>query len=252
MKRWIIILLMLPLLLVGCSREEKLPDMATVEDSGILTIGVTQCPPFAVDEAGQWTGFDVALAEAICKELGVEARFVEIPWADRWALLNDRTVDCIVGCVTATDDLAFRVDLSQTYLASAPVLLTGVELAEETNFTDVKIAAEGDSACALAAVACLGQVSMVYAADQQEALDLLMNGEVQCAVVDRIVAGSIDTSGVIQRTDLELGVHELAVATRLNSDLTDAINKALTTLQIRGELDKLAETYQIGDALVVG
>lgn len=252
MKRWIIILLMLSLLLVGCSREEKLPDMEAVEDSGILKIGATQCPPFAVNEEGQWTGFDVALAEAICKELGVEARFVEIPWADRWALLNDRTVDCVVGCVTATDDLAFRVDLSQTYLASAPVLLTEADLAEETDFTNVKIAAEGDSACSLAAVACLGQVSMVYAADQQEALDLLIRGEVQCAVVDRIVAGSMDTGGLILRTDLELGVHELAVATRLNSDLTDAINKALTALQTRGELDKLAETYQIGDALVVG
>ncbi len=252
MKRWIVFLLILSLLLVGCSREEKLPDMETVEDSGMLKIGVTQCPPFAISEAGQWTGFDVALVEAICKELGVEARFVEIPWADRWALLNDRTVDCIVGCVTATDDLAFRVDLSQTYLASAPVLLTGADFAEETDFTGVKIAAEGDSSCALAAVACLGQVSMVYAADQQEALNLLMDGEVECAVVDRIVAGSMDTGGLILRTDLELGVHELAVATRLNSDLTDAINKALTALQIRGELDKLAETYQIGDALVVG
>lgn len=253
MKRWIAVLLLLSVLLLGgCQREEKLPDLASVEDDGILKVGVTQCPPFVSNEGEQWTGFDVALAEAIAGYLGVEAQFVQIQWEERWIALGEGTVDCVMGCVTATDDLVSRVDLSQTYLASAPVLVTLADYAEETDFTDVEIAAEADSACALAAVACLGQVSMVYTADQLEALDLLVTGEVQCAVVDQIVAARSVAGGQILRTDLELGVHELAVATRLNSDLTDAINEALTELQDQGELDRLAGIYQIGDYLVVG
>ena len=65
MKRWIVFLLILSLLLVGCSREEKLPDMEAVEDSGMLKIGVTQCPPFAMssyikyDVGSQRSGQDI-------------------------------------------------------------------------------------------------------------------------------------------------------------------------------------------------
>ncbi len=253
MKRWIAIILLLSVLLLsGCQQEKKIPDLASVEDKGVLKVGVTQCPPFVSGEGGQWTGFDVALAEAIAGQLGVEAQFVQLQWEDRWVALGDGTVDCVLGCVTATDDLASRVDLSQTYLASAPVLVTMADYAEETDFTGVQVAAEADSACALAAVACLGQVSMVYATDQMEALELLVSGQVECVVADRIVAMGAVSGGMTIRTDLELGVHELAVATRLNSDLTDAINEALTELQDQGELDRLAEVYQIGDYLVVG
>lgn len=253
MKRWIAIILLLSVLLLGgCQREDRVPDVDLVERNGALRVGVTECPPFAVFDGGQWTGFDVELTGKIAQILGVRAEYVPLSWQDRWMALNDGTVDCVVGCVTATDDLATRVDLSQTYLASAPVLVTTAEYEGEMEFVGITVAVETDSACAMAVAACIPQASVVDAAHQTEALELVTAGEAQSAVVDRIVASNIMSGDLLIHTGLDLGVHELAVATRLNSDLTEAINKALMTLQTQGELNRLAELYQIGDCLVVG
>lgn len=255
MRRWMKALLAVVLVLTmfGCGEEEEVADFKAIQDAGVLKIGVTVCPPFVeIDDDGNWTGFDIDLAEAVAQALGVEPSFVKLQWNDRWTALNEGTVDCVWSCVTATDDLVFQVDLSQTYLASAPVLVTLADHAEETDFTGFKIIAEYDSACALAAEACLGQVELIHAADQQEAIDMLLAREAEGAVIDQIVAGHLTAGALTVRSDLEMGVQELAVATRLNSDLTDEINKALTALQSQGILDTLAERYQIVDFLVVG
>lgn len=251
-RRLSILLLMLMLCLNGCGKEKKQPDLQAVQDAGVLKVGVTVCEPYCYQENGQWSGFDVALANAIGQELGVKTEFVELEWSARWPSLREGSVDCVVGCITATDALAEQVDLSQSYLASRPVLVVTAETAKRVGFAGERIAAEEGSACALAAEACLGSVTVVPTQGQTAALDALASGEVTGAVADLIVAQARAGDGLSIRMDLELGTQELKMALRYNSDLTVAFNDALNKLQSSGELDRLAEEYGVKEWLVMG
>lgn len=254
MKRQVSVLLLILALLClpGCGKEEKRQDLQAVRDAGVLKVGVTQCEPYCYLWDGQWVGFDVALAKAIGQELGVKTEFVELDWAARWPSLREGTVDCVFGCVTATDALAEQVGLSQSYLASRPVLVVAGETVKRVGFAGERIAAEDGSACALAAEACLGAVTLVPTQGQKAALEAVLSGDAAGAVVDLIVAQTTVDEGLSIRMDLELGTQELKAALRMNSDLSDAFNQALNKLQSSGELDRLAEEYGVKEWLVVG
>lgn len=255
MKRFMCVLfaLLLTFGMFGCGKkDDRIRDLDAVQESGVLKVGVMDCAPFAYNEQGNWTGFDAALAEEVGRKLNVTIRFIELDWEQRWEALEKGLVDCVWCGVSATDQLAARVDLSQSYLASRPVLVVSPEYQETKQFTGAKIAAEKDSACALAAEACLGSVTLMQVSSQKTAIEAVISGEAAGAVVDLAFAGAQNREDLVVRTDLEMGTEELKVALRKNSDLTEAVNEALTEIQTEGTLDALAEKYQLKQWLVVG
>ena len=253
MVRCWLLLLALILSLGACGEpDHRVQDLDVVRETGYLRVGVHDCAPYSTESQGQWSGFDVELATLVAEKLGVEVRFVKLDWDTRWQALEEGTVDCVWSCVTATDALAARVTLTQSYLASRPVLVTVPEKEKQVSFENTGIAAEGDSACALAAEACLGSVRLLKVTDQKTALESVLAGQADGAVVDLAVAQSCGKEGLVLRTELELGTQELKVALRKNSDLLEEINDALNQLQKEGRLDQLADAYRMKEWLVVG
>lgn len=245
-------LLMLGLSACAKQAENLVADKEAIREEGVLRIGVTQCPPFAEGKDDEWKGFDIALAEALCQELDLEPEFVELDWENRWEALGNRTVDCLMGCLSATDDLLGQADLTETYLASRPVLVTAAS-ARDSNLNGAVIAVESGSAGQMAAEICLEGIEVEPVSSQLEALKRVAQGEAQAAVVDILLAQE-----VLEKWDLEileqpdLGVEEMSIALRKGSDLTGELNRVLRELQSSGKLEALALEYGMAEELIQG
>lgn len=257
MKRWIVIVLCVACLLglTACGGQETVqkPELESVRTAGVLKIGVAVCPPFSQkDDQGQWSGFDVELARMVCQELGVEPAFVEIAWDARSSALEDGQVDCLWSGLSARSDLLEQMDFSQSYLASRPVLVETEENTGGARQPGATIAVEAQSACESAVSSRLNDATALTLPGPTAALEALLQGKAQGAVVDVLVARAYPDTTLNVVESLDLGTQEFAVAFRKDSDLTAAVDTALDKLQTSGVLSDLAQRYGMTDSLVVG
>ena len=82
-----------------------------------LRIGVEGAyPPFSWKESdGTLKGFDIEIAEALCKEMGRECVLVEQDWDGMIPALLARKFDAIVASMSITPERKKRVDFSNKY-----------------------------------------------------------------------------------------------------------------------------------------
>jgi cystine transport system substrate-binding protein len=99
--------------------------MAEVKQKGKLVVGFEGTyPPYNFkDQDGTFKGFDVDVANAVAKKLGVKADFVATEWAGIIAgLLSDR-YDAIIAQMTVTEERKKQVDFSEPYTVYGPMLI---------------------------------------------------------------------------------------------------------------------------------
>lgn len=86
-------------LLAGCSGggDAQKADSSASEGSFTLTVGFDQgYPPYGyVGDDGQFTGFDLELAKAVCEKNGWNLKLEAIDWDAKDALLGSGTINCI-------------------------------------------------------------------------------------------------------------------------------------------------------------
>ncbi|MBR5239544.1 MAG: transporter substrate-binding domain-containing protein [Clostridia bacterium] len=91
---------------------------AYIQGKGKLVVGLdaTFAPMGFRDEAGEIVGFDIDLANAVAKELGVEVEFQPIDWDAKELELNGKKIDCIWNGMSATPERMEKMTLSDPYL----------------------------------------------------------------------------------------------------------------------------------------
>lgn len=92
------------------------PKLYTIEE-GYLTIGTeAQFPPFEIRKAdGSFYGFDIALGEALAKELELKPKFVDTDFASIIVSLNSGKFDIAMSAMTITEDRKKTVNFSDPY-----------------------------------------------------------------------------------------------------------------------------------------
>lgn len=218
-------------------------------------------PPYGyMDESGEYTGFDLELAEAICELEGWELVKTPIEWASKDMELDSGTIDCIWNGFTINN----RED---DYTWSVPYV----------DNSQVMIIAEDSDINSLADLA--GKTVGVQAASA--ALELLKNEDGQKELADtfavlqefpdynssfvELQAGSIDAVamdiGVAQYQiksrgdgymilDEALNSEQYGVGFKLgNEELRDIINADLQKLLENGKFEELAEKYELTDMI---
>ena len=116
------------MLLTGCGKS----------NGNTFTVGFdAEYPPYGyMDENGEYTGFDLELAQAVCDLEGWELVKQPIVWDNKDNELNSGSIDCIWNGFTMDgreDDYAWSdpyVDNSQVIVVSADARITGREAAE--------------------------------------------------------------------------------------------------------------------------
>ena len=242
-------------------------DMNKITEQGYFVCGVT---PFEnmneKDENGEWTiGFETEFAMAVARILGVEVRFQEIDWGQKYNELNSGAIDCIWNGFTAnsSDEGIKRsdlVDFSYGYMLNQQCIVVKTE--NLAQFTD-EASLNGKSACAES-----GSAGAAYAKDvtdpslvvdsavsQLAAFQEVKSGAVDFIVVDILLAQNLCGKGdfanlsIVESIELESEIY--AIGFRKGSDMTEKVNAAIKQLEQDGTLAALAEKYGFENVLKV-
>ena len=257
MKKITSILLVFTLLLASvftfasCGKEKG--DLESVKENGKLVVGVTVYKPmdYVDDESGEWAGFDADLAKMYAESLGVSCQLVIINWANKVAELNTKNIDLIWNGMTASDELGEQIDFSVSYAKNAQVAVVkkGSTITKDTVKT-AKIAVEDGSAGASVAADTIGATNVNKVTAQVDALNEVLAGTSEVAIVDITMAQSVVGTG--DYADLQVvegasyGDEIFAVGLRQGSDIKASLDEFLKAKYADGTITALAEKYNVG------
>ena len=208
------------------------------------------------DEDGEMTGFDTEFAEAVCKKMGIEAKFQVIKWSSKELELNAKNIDCIWNGFTVTEERKKNIEFSQSYLNNTQCVV--VKASEKANFVNKeycqgkRAAAEQGSAGETAAKEMTNNVTSVSA--QMSALTELIGGTVDFAVMDVVLANSVvgkgDFASLAIADSIQLESEEYAIGFRKGSDMAAKVNDVIKELLADGTLQSLAVKYGVDGQLI--
>ena len=245
----------------GCGKTETKGDAAVQSDSeyikekGKLIVGITEYEPMDYqDENGKWTGFDAEFAEAVAKEMGVEAEFVVIDWDNKFFELESKAIDCIWNGMTITDEVKLNTACSDPYAKNEQVVVMNKDKVnnykDADSMKELKFAVESGSA-AESAASDLGFANVTAVKAQSDALMEVQSGSADACIIDITMAASMTGEGT-SYADLTQGIsltkEEYGIGFRKNSDMKDTMNGYIKQFKENGKLAELSEKYGVAVA----
>ncbi len=257
-------LLALILALVCCTACFSL----TACTKDVIVVGYTEYAPMNyTDDNGKLVGFDTELAEMVFDNLGYTVRFKEIVWDSRYTELNGGTIDCIWNGFTSNandndgSSRADKVDFSYNYMNNAQCIVrlsTAQDVTDFSQFAGKTIAFESGSAGqSFVKTNIIDEKILINEKGVTAQMDAIMNvslGTADFAVVDVLLAQSIVGQGNYANLAINQGIaidnEYYAIGFRKDSELTAKVNAELEKLAENGELLRLAEKYQLANAVI--
>lgn len=107
--------------------------LSTILKKGELRVGTTgNQPPFSMKaKNGELIGYEVDLAKALAKNMGVKLKLVEMPFSDLLGALKTGKVDAVMSGMTMTPERNLEVLFAGPYILSGKAILTKSKLIEE-------------------------------------------------------------------------------------------------------------------------
>ena len=165
-----------------------------IKDKGQLVLGLdASFPPMGfTDENNEIVGFDIDLAEEVCKRLGVTLVKQPIDWDSKEMELDGGKIDCIWNGMTITDARVEAMFIPKAYVANAQIVIVpeGSDIKDVAALEGKKVGLQkGSSALeALQGNAVYEKVGEVIEYEDNVTCYLdLKAGRVDAMVVDEIV-----------------------------------------------------------------
>lgn len=228
----------------------------TLLNDGVLTVGTSaDFPPFEYMDGSEIVGFDAALIREIGDRLGLEVDLQNQAFDTLvTAVAGGSSLDAAISGITITPERQQEVDFSNSYYDSNLAIVVmkdaGYEAADanaaKEALADAVIGAQSGTSGEEWAQENLADNELIPQQEVPDLLNQLRTGAVQAAVYDAPVAEA-HVNG--EYTDCEIltviptGEQYGIVVNKDNADLTMAINKALSDMEVDGTIDKLIAEY---------
>jgi polar amino acid transport system substrate-binding protein len=235
-------------LLAACGSDEKAAGdggMKLAEDGKFTFASSGEFKPFSVtDGSGKMSGFDIDVAEAVAKELGLEPNQKKFKFASIVEGVKSGRFDAAVASHTVNEDRLKHVDFSTPYYYSGPQIFVRPDSDSEKldDLEGLEIAVSKGSTYAKTAEEVTDNI-VLYDSDVT-ALEALANGRHDAVITDFITGKEAIGAGLeIEGKEL-LGRSEQAIAiAQDNDELLEKVNEALETLRENGTLKEISEKY---------
>ena len=225
--------------------------LQSVKDKGEIVFGTEGVySPFSYHDSSsdKLTGYDVEVATAIAKQLGVKAKFVEGNFDTLLAGVDSKKFDTVANQISATDERKAKYDFSNPYTYSYGVVVTKKDDNSVKSFEDIK----GKKA-AETLTSNWNKTAQQYGAttvqvnEFSQAVDTLVAGRADVIVNDGLAV----LDYLKQHPDADIKVaykSDKTPAAQLpfrkgSDDLVKAVNDAIAKLQSDGTLTKISEKY---------
>lgn len=238
-------------LFTGCgAKKTNKTALEKIKEAGVITMGNSpDYPPFeTIDDKGNIVGFDVDVANAIAKELGVKLEIKQMGFDTIITAVQSGQVDIGMSGFSITPERKEKVEMSAPYLVGGQVIVTtkdsGIKSAADLN--GQKVAVGIGSTCEKAAQTIKG-ANVVSLDDFNVGFVMLKSKSVKAVVADITVANNYvakDSTYVI--VDKPLTYEETAAITKKgNTDLIKAINDAISKLDKEGKIKEYKSKWKI-------
>ena len=240
-------------ILTGCGGK--------AEEGKTFTVGFdAEFPPYGyADENGEYTGFDLEMAQAVCDLEGWELVKQPIDWDAKDMELSSGAIDCIWNGFTMDgreDDYTFSdpyIDNSQVYVVAAgagistPADLAGKVVGVQKDSSALAALESEENAALLAGFGELTQY-----ADYNTAFMDLEAGGIDCLAMDIGVAAyqiELRGEGYVMLEE-RLASEKYAIGfLKGNTELCEKVQKDLYKLYEDGKVQELADKYGLTEFL---
>ena len=245
------------------SAEAASTEAAQAESAGgTLVVGFDQdFPPMGfLGDDGEFTGFDLELAQEVAKRLGLEYKPQPIAWDSKDMELESGNIDCIWNGFTMTgreDNYTW----TEAYMANTQVFVVGKDsgIASQADLAGKVVECQVDSS----AEAALKEVpdltatfkELLTTADYNTAFMDLEQGAVDAIAMDVIVAGYQIQQRNADFVILEdtLSAEEDGVGFKKgNTELRDKVQATLEEMAADGTLKSISEKWFGEDVTTIG
>ena len=197
--KWMIVFVSLLLFLSGCAQTNSntanasaSPVIDRILKQGELVVGMAgNMPPLNMtSKEGELIGYEVDLARAMAKAMGVRAKLAVIPFAELLPALQSGKIDLILSNMTITPGRNLKVAFVGPYFTSGKAFMTKVKtiaMADEPGDIDAKntklVALKGSTSQAFVEEA-IPEATLVTANDYDEAVKMVLEDKVHAMVAD--------------------------------------------------------------------
>lgn len=244
---------MMTALLAGCGKAE----------SKTFTVGFdAEFPPYGyMDENGEYTGFDLELAEEVCTRNGWTLVKQPIDWDAKDMELNSGSIDCIWSGFTMNgreEQYTFSVpyvDNSQVFVVKAD---SGI--AAFADLAGKNVGVQKDSSALAALESDVADLAATFAelnqyADYNTGFLDLDAGAIDAIAVDIGVAEyQLESRGdAYVILDEKLAMEQYGIGFKLgNTELKDKVDKTMLEMAEDGKFMEIAKKYGLEDSVCLG
>ena len=258
----LVLVSLLTLFLTACTQKASDPKQDNwdkYQEQGSITIGFDNTfVPMGFEEMnGQYTGFDIDLAEAVSEKLGFKVQFQPIDWDMKETELQNGTIDAIWNGYSATDERREKVAFSIPYMENQQVLVTkkSKQIHSVEDMKDKTLGAQAGSSGYLDFEAqpdlLKNRVKDQKANQYQsfnEALIDLKNDRIDALLIDRVYANYyLQSEGILNNYNVFSAGFEsesFAVGVRpADKRLLTALNQAFIELYQEGKFQEISQKW---------
>ena len=258
----LVLVALLTLFLTACTQKASDPKQDNwdkYQDQGTITIGFdnTFVPMGLEEKNGQYTGFDIDLAQAVSEKLGFKVQFQPIDWDMKETELQNGTIDAIWNGYSATDERREKVAFSIPYMENQQVLVAkkSQHIHSVEDMKDKTLGAQAGSSGYLDFEAqpdllknrVKDQKANQYQSFNETLIDL-KNDRIDALLIDRVYANYyLQSEGILNDYNVFSAGFEsesFAVGVRpADKRLLQALNQAFIELYQEGKFQEISQKW---------
>lgn len=215
---------------------------------GKLTMSTNaQFPPYEMTtDDGGFEGIDVEIATAIAEKLGLELDILDMDFDSALLAVQQGKSDIVMAGVTVDEDRLLVMDFTDSYATGVQVVIVkeGSDVTMD-NMGEGLIGTQRGTTGNMYCTDDYGEEHVVAYDDGFTAVQALMNGQVDCVVIDNAPAQEfVKNNAGLTILDTEYAVEDYAIGlNKGNTALLDAINGALAELISDGTVQSIVDKY---------
>ena len=234
--------------------EAAATEVTTVEPGKLIMTTNAAFPPYEMTtDDGDYEGIDVEIAGAIADKLGLELVIDNKDFdAALLAVQGGEAADMVMAGVTVTDERKAVMDFTDSYASGIQVVIVP-EDSDIASIDDmqgkmigVQRGTTGDLYCSdTVENGGFGAENVTPYPDGLTAVQALMNGQVDCVVIDNAPAQEFVTANPgLKILDTEYANEDYAIGVaKGNTQLLDALNTAIAELKADGTIQTILDKY---------
>ena len=246
MKKLIALILSALLLLstAACSGGDK---GMTIEKGKLIMSTNAEFPPYEMTtDDGGFAGIDIEIAQAIAEKLGLELVIDDMDFNAALLAVQQGKSDMVMAGVTVDPDRQKVMDFSNSYATGVQVII----VKEDSNVTadtlgDFMIGTQKGTTSDIYCSDDFGAEHVTTYDSSITAVQALINGQVDCVVVDNAPAQElVKANPGLKILETEYITENYAIGfNKGNTQLQEAVNKALAELAADGTIQKIIDKY---------